>query len=469
MAKKKRIVVVGGVAGGATAASKARRCCPDAEIEIYDQDEFISYAGCGLPYFIGGHSPNWRRLLARTPDEFLERQGIRVFLRHRVNSIDTANKLLRVVDLEGVSELSIEYDVLILATGATPVIPPIPGRDLEGVFVLRTLTQALEMKSFIDLQAPHRAVIVGGGAIGLEMCEALRRLGMEVHLVELMDHVLPPLDADLAGKLGEHLEKNGVRLHLGERVEGLEGDGRGRVRRVATTGGALEAELVLLSIGIRPVSDLARQAGIELGAREAVKVDQAMRTSAPDVLACGDCATTFHRVSGKEGWIPLGSTARKQGRVAGETAAGNEASFPGVLGTFILKAFDMAAGKTGLSAAEAREAGWEAESVTLEDTVLPGYYQRDLPRLAARVTVEKGTGRVLGAQVVGDYAAQVDKRLDVFSMSLAGGLTASDLSSLDLAYAPPFSRPVDIPIVAGNLAEARVLGLVCTCDAEGLE
>ncbi|MGQ9536738.1 MAG: FAD-dependent oxidoreductase [Actinomycetota bacterium] len=469
MADSRRIVVVGGVAGGATAASKARRCCPDAEIEIYDQDEFISYAGCGLPYFIGGHSPNWRRLLARTPSEFMERQGIRVFLRHRVNSIDTANRTLRIVDLEGVSEFSIPYDVLVLATGAAPVVPPLPGRDLEGVFVLRTLTQALEMKSFIDLQAPHRAVIVGGGAIGLEMCEALRRLGMEVHLVELLDHVLPPLDADLAGKFGEHLEKNGVRLHLGEKVEGLEGDRNGRVQRVVTSGGTLDAELVLLSIGIRPVSDLARQAGIELGARGAIRVDAGMRTSAPDVLACGDCATTLHRLTGQESWIPLGSTARKQGRVAGETAAGNVASFPGVLGTFILKAFDMAAGKTGLSVSEASEAGFQAEAVTLEDSVLPGYYARELPRLTARVTVEKKTGQVLGAQVVGDYAAQVDRRLDVFSLCLTAGLTASDLSSLDLAYAPPFSRPVDIPIVAGNLAEARVLGKVCTCDAEGLE
>lgn len=470
MANKRRIVVVGGVAGGATAASKARRCCPDAEIEIYDQDEFISYAGCGLPYFIGGHSPNWRRLLARTPDEFLEKQGIRIFLRHRVSSIDIKNKTLRVVDLEGVSELSIEYDVLVLATGAAPVVPPLPGRDLEGVFVLRTLTHALEMKSFIDLQAPRSAVIVGGGAIGLEMCEALRRLGMEVHLVELQDHVLPPLDADLAARLGEHLESRGVRLHLEEKVEGLEGDGNGRVRRVVTSAGPLDAELVLLSIGIRPVSELAGQAGIELGARGAVRVDRGMRTSAPDVLACGDCATTFHRVSGKESWIPLGSTARKQGRVAGETAAGNEASFPGVLGTFVLKAFDMAAGKTGLSVSEASEAGFQADAVTLEDSVLPGYYApHSLPRLSARVTVEKGTGRILGAQVLGDFAAQIDKRLDVFSVCLLGNLTASDLSSLDLAYAPPFSHPLDIPIVAGNLAEARVLGRICTCDAEGLE
>lgn len=467
MEKPRRIVVIGGVAGGATAASKARRCCPDAEIEIYDQDEFISYAGCGLPYFIGGHSPNWRRLLARLPDEFESRQNIRVFLRHRVNDIDPGNKRIRVADLEGVSESSIDYDRLIIATGAAPFVPPIPGRELEGVFVLRSLTHALEMKSFIDLRAPRRAVIVGGGAIGLEMCEALRRLDMEVDLVEMADHVLPPLDPDLAGKLGEHLERNGVRLRLGAKVEGIMDRG-GSVAGVATSEGDLEADMVLLSIGIRPVSDLARRAGIELGARDAIRVDEAMRTSAPDILACGDCATTRHLVSGEEAWLPLGSTARKQGRAAAETASGGEGRFPGVLGTFVLKAFEMTAGKTGLSEAEAREAGLASRSVTLEDAVLPGYY-RGGGRMTAKVTVEENTGRVLGAQVVGDYSAVAERRLDVLAVCVSAGLTASDLSVLDLAYAPPYSHPLDIPIVAGNLAEARVLGKECTCTMEGLE
>ncbi len=459
--------MIGGVAGGATAASKARRCCPDSEIEIYDQDEFISYAGCGLPYFIGGHSPNWRRLLARLPEEFESRQNIRVFLRHRVNEIDPQNKRVRVADLEGVSESSIPYDRLIIATGAAPFVPPIPGRDLTGVFVLRSLTHALEMKSFIDLQAPHRAVIVGGGAIGLDMCEALRRLGMEVHLVELSDHVLPSLDADLAEKLGAHLEANGVALHLGAGVEGILGSGD-TVTGVSTSQGELEADMVLLSMGIRPVSELARRARIELGARDAIRVDAAMRTSVPDILACGDCATARHLVSGAETWIPLGSTARKQGRAAAETASGGEGDFPGVLGTFVLKAFEMTAGKTGLGETEAREAGLEARSVTLEDSALPGYY-RGGGRMTVRVTVEEKTGRVLGAQVVGDYQSVAEKRLDILAVCVSAGLTAGDLSSLDLAYAPPYSHPLDLPIVAGNLAEAKVLGKECSCTSDGLE
>lgn len=468
MGSPARIVVIGGVAGGATAASKARRCCPDAEIEVYDQDEFISYAGCGLPYFIGGHAPNWRRLLARLPEEFEAKQDVRVFLRHRVNSIDPAGKTIRVADLEGVSESSITYDKLIIATGAAPIVPPLWGKDLDGVFVLRTLTHALEMKSFIDLRAPQRAAVVGGGAIGLEMCEALRRLGMEVHLVELAEQVLPPIDADLAAMVAEHLEANGVRLHLGVEVKALESR-QGTVDRVVTSEGDVDAGMALLSIGIRPTSGLAEAAGAELGERGAIRVDEYMRTNLPDVLACGDCATTRHLVSGRETWIPLGSTARKQGRVAADTVSGGEGStFPGVQGTFVLKAFDLTIGKTGLGAAEAAEAGFEVEAMTLSDNSLPGYY-RGGGKITCHLTFEKGTGRLLGAQVVGDLASVAEKRLDIFSVCVRAGFTASDLANLDLAYAPPYSPALDLPIVAGNLAEAKVLGRACSCSAEGLE
>jgi NADPH-dependent 2,4-dienoyl-CoA reductase/sulfur reductase-like enzyme len=467
MAGQRRLVVIGGVAGGATFAAKARRCCPDAEIEIYDQDEFISYVGCGLPYFIGGHSPNWRRLLARLPEEFESRNNIRVFLRHRVNSIDTGNKTIRVADLEGVSESSIPYDTLVIGTGASPFVPPISGSELDGVFVLRSITHALEMKSFIDLRAPQRVVIAGAGAIGLEMCEALRRLGMEVHLVELAGQVLPPLDADLASRVAAHLEDNGVVLHLGAELTGID-ERKGMVAGVTAGGDELEAEMVLLSIGIRPASMLAERAGVALGAKGAIKVDERMRTSAHDVLACGDCATTHNLVSGRESWMPMGSTARKQARVAAETAAGNESAFPGTQGTFIIKAFDLSVGKTGLGLKEAAEAGFDAATIDVEDTSRPGYY-RGGGDITLRVTVEKVSGRVLGAQAVGDYEAGVDKRLDIMATAVRGGLSVTDLSFLDLAYAPPYSHPFDLPVIAGNLAEAKVLGKVCSCSADGLE
>jgi NADPH-dependent 2,4-dienoyl-CoA reductase/sulfur reductase-like enzyme len=466
MDKPRRIVVIGGVAGGATAASKARRCCPDAEIEIYDQDEFISYAGCGLPYFIGGYAPNWRKLLARVPEEFESKQDIHVFLRHRVNSIDAENRNVLVADLEGVSESSISYDRLIIATGASPFVPPWSGRELRGFFVMRSMTHALELKSYMDMEAPHRVVIVGAGSIGMEMCEAFSRLGMEVHLVELTNQVMPGLDADMTSDIASHLEENGVALHLGAKVEGIEGDDK--VRKVVTSGGDVETDLVFVCVGIRPNVKLAEKAGVELGEKGAVKTDESMRTNLPDVLACGDCSATRDVITGREVWIPLGDTARKQGRVAGEVVSGNQASFPGVTGTFILKTFDLAAGKTGLSLAEVKDAGLDAASMDFEGSSLPRYY-RGGGRMKVRLTIEKATGRILGAQVVGDYIASVDKRLDVFATAIRAGMTATDLTSLDLSYAPPFSGALDLPIVAGNLAEARVLGKECSCTAEGLE
>lgn len=467
MAEQKRLVVIGGVAGGATAASKARRCCPEAEVELYDQDEFISYAGCGLPYFLGGITPTWRKLIARQPQQFKSRQNINVSLRHRVNSIDPKNKTVSVTDLQGGREFERDYDTLIIATGAVPIMPDLPGKELKGVFVLRSLTDALQIKSFLDAEAPRVAVIVGAGSIGLEMCEAMRRLEMEVHLVELGNQVFPHLDADMARHIAEHLQENQVEMHLGAKVLALEGTG-GAVSGVVTSEGNIEADMVMMCIGIRPCTDIVKEAGIELGPKDAIKVDQIMRTSQPDILACGDCVTTYNYLTGRDSWIPLGSTSRKQGRVAADTFAGEDSPFPGVQGTFISKIFEMTAGKTGISIAEARDAGFEAEDLTLEDSSLPGYYPGG-GKMTARLTIEKRSGRLLGAQIVGDLAAGADKRLDVFGTSIKAGLTARDLSYLDLAYSPPYSHPMDLEIVAGNLAHERILGKTCACNSEGLE
>jgi NADPH-dependent 2,4-dienoyl-CoA reductase/sulfur reductase-like enzyme len=467
MADRRRLVVIGGVAGGATAASKARRCCPEAEIEIYDQGRFISYAGCGLPYFLGGFSPDWKKLLARTPREFEKDHNIDIHLHHRVDSIDPDNKRISVTDLEAGKEFQRDYDTLVVATGAVPIMPDFPGKDLEGVFVLRSLADALEIKSFLDSQAPEKALIVGAGSIGLEMSEAFRRLGLQVDLVEAGDHVMPHLDPGMAPPIAEHLEKNGVRVHLESKLQAMESN-NGRVQRVATSNGDIEADLVLVCIGIAPATSLAAEAGLELGARKAIKVDEYMRTSKEDILACGDCVTTRNYVTGEDSWIPLGSTSRKQGRTAGDTFSGEDSPFPGVQGTFILKVFEMTVGKSGVSSAEANRAGFEAQDVIFEEFTLPRYYPAG-GNMVSCVTFDKKSGRLLGAQVVGDFSSQADKRLDIFATAIKAGMTANDLSSLDLAYAPPYSNPLDMPIIAGQLGESKALGKSCFCSPEGYE
>jgi NADPH-dependent 2,4-dienoyl-CoA reductase/sulfur reductase-like enzyme len=467
MAGRRRLVVIGGVAGGATAASKARRCCPEAEIELYDQDKYISYAGCGLPYFLGGFSPNWRKIIARWPQEFKDKQNINVFLRHRVNAIDADNKNIKVTDLETGKDFQREYDTLIVATGAVPILPDVPGKELTGVFVLRSLSDALAIKAFIDVENPGKALIVGGGSIGLEVCEAFRRLEMDVYLVEAGDHVMPHLDAGIAAQIAEHVEKNGVHMQLQSRLEAMEST-NGSVQKAATSTGDIETDLVIVCIGIEPSSALAAETGLELGIRGAIKVDEYMRTSQPDILACGDCVITHNYITGRDSWIPLGSTSRKQGRTAADTFAREENPFPGVQGTFISKVFEMTAGKTGVSTAEARQAGFDAQDITFDEWSVPAYYPAG-GKLTACVTFDKNSGKLLGAQVVGDLAAGADKRLDVFAMAIRAGMTATELSNLDLAYSPPYGHPLDLAQIAGQLGESKALGKSCHCRADGLE
>lgn len=463
-----RIAIVGGVVAGTTAAARARRCCPDGEITVFEQGEHIAYAGCGLPYFLCGMTPSDpASLVARTPEEFLSKNGVRVLTGRRVQSIDHPNRVLTVRDLGENREYEEEYTRLLLATGAHPFVPPIDGRDLRGVFVLRTLGDALAIRRFREAENPTRAVIVGAGPVGLEMCESLRRLGMEVTLVEMSEQVIPLVDPDIAEPVRVQLEREGVELMLDTAVEGLSGDGGG-LRRAVTSGGELECDLCLLGIGVRPTTELAESADIELGAGGAVRVDPHFATSVPGVYAAGDCATTTNRVTGREAWIPMGSTARKQGRSAADNMFGFESEFPGVNGTSIVKCFDTAVGRTGLDEKEASEAGFDPLSVDFTALSLPEYYPGG-GEMVIKVTADRVSDRVLGAQVAGDLASGADKRLDVLASAVAAGLTSDDLANLDLSYAPPFSQAVDIPLVAGNLLTGKIEGRPCSCDFEGLE
>ncbi len=404
---------------------------------------------------------DWHSLIARTPEEFASKNNIQVKVRHAVSEIDASNKKVKVRDLEAGRDFWDTYDSLVVATGALPVTPPLPGRDLPGVFVLRSLTDALAIKDYLERHSPRRAAIVGAGSIGLEMCESLRLLGIEVDLVEKASQVMPIFDADISESIRTYLEEQGVTCHLGQGVLGME-EKNGRVTVLETEAHRLQTDLVLLSLGVKPSTELAQAAGIELGIAGAIRVDESMRTNLPDIFAAGDCITTRHLVTGEEAWIPLGDHARKQGRVAGGNVFGGEGTFRGVQGTVIVKSFDLTIGKTGLTGGEAERAGIAGETVTLTHDAKPSYYP-GYAQMTAKVTADRQTRRLVGAQIIGELNAGVDKRLDVLSVCIRAGLTIKDIEELDLAYAPPYSHAIDMPITAANLLSAKLGGDTCSC------
>lgn len=448
MSTRKRLVVVGGVAAGMSAASKARRIDPGLEVVVYEKSGFVSYGACGLPYYIQGIIDDHSTLIARTPVQFA-RQGIEVHLHHEVMEIDPEGRRVRVRDLEAGREFEVEYDRLVLTTGGNAVRPPFPGIDREGVFTLRRVEDGIALRRFIEEKSPERAVIVGGGYIGLEMAEAFRSRGLEVTVVEMLPQLVPNLDAEMASLVREELERNGVRVLLEHRVEEIGGDER--VEAVIASGVEVPADLVLVAVGVRPNVDLARRAGIDLGPTGAVAVDDHQRTNLEGVFAAGDVAEARHIVTGKPVYIPLGTTANKQGRVAGENVAGGDAVFHGVAGTAVAKVFGLEVARTGLTERQAREEGFEPLSTTVKAASQAHYYPGGGP-LHVRLVFRKD-GHLLGAQMVGKGAA---KRIDVVAAALQAGWGIRDLQRLDLSYAPPFAPVWDPILVAANVAEKAV-------------
>jgi NADPH-dependent 2,4-dienoyl-CoA reductase/sulfur reductase-like enzyme len=436
------LVIVGGVAAGTKAASRARRVDPEAEITIYQEEPEPSISECGLPYLLSGVVESRDELVARTPEKFAE-SGIEVRVRHRVEKIDPENKKLSVRSLEGDEVFEDAYDRLILATGARAALPPISGADLDGVFVLRFLTDSDEVRRYVQERSPKRAVVVGGGYIGLEVAENLRRLGMEVSLIEAEDRIALTYGPEVAERVEEHLEKNGVTVYTGAKVEEFVGDGR--VEGVGLGGGGeYETDLVVVGVGVRPRVELAEEAGVEIGEGGAIRVDRHMRTNLPDMWAAGDCVETVNLVSGKPVWIPLGDTANQMGRVAGTNAATGENTleFPGVLGTGIFKVFDLGVGKTGLSEEEAEEAGFETVSAAVEAADRASYYP-GAEKVFLKLIADGESGRLLGAEAAGSGA---DKLADVCATAIWGKLSYPDLVNLDLAYAPPYG-PALSPVI----------------------
>ncbi len=444
-----RILIVGGVAAGASAAAKARRCNEDAEIVLFEKGGYVSFANCGLPYYIGNVIQNRDELILVTPELFKERFHIDVRIHHEVLDIDAKAKTVRVKTPDGV--VSEPYDKLILAMGGIPIRPDIPGIGLNNVLNVFTVPDADRVAAAIA-EGRKTAVVVGGGFIGLETAENLVERGIKTILAERLPQLMSSMDEEFAGVLAEHLKLQGVELHLNAALKEIKGteDAEGVVLEDGTE---IPCDLVILAMGVRPNIELARKAGLAVGSAGGILVDAEMLTSDPDIYAAGDITESTHLVTGNSVRIPLAGSANKQGRVAGANAAGSKLTFKGVLGTSIIKAFDLTAARTGLNEREAGSAGIPYKSVYVPGFSNAAYYPDAMPMII-KLTVETPSGRLLGAQAIG-YKG-VDKRIDVYATAICSGLTVFDLENLDLAYAPPYSSAKD-PVVMSGMIASNVL------------
>ena len=441
-----RLVVIGGDPGGMAAASQARRQQPYMEIVALERGRWTSYAACGIPYLVAGDVGSHEDLIARTPEEFRDRQRIDVRMGHEAMSIDLDARKGEVRDHTRGRTLQLGFDLLHIATGAHPIRPPLPGIDSPFVHGVQTLDDGVHLLEHAERGGCETAVVVGGGYIGVEMAEAFLRRGMKVTLVEADDQVMRTMDPDMAAPIAAALRQLGVDVRLGVKAVAFE-DGA-----VETDAGTIRADLVVLGLGVAPNSGLAADAGIKTGVRGAIRVNRRQQTSVEGIYAAGDCAESYHRVTQRQVHVALGTVANKQGRVAGLNLGGRYATFPGVIGTAITKVCSFEVARTGVNEQEADRAGFEYESVTIRSTTRAGYYPGTKP-ITIKLLAERDTRRVLGAQIVGEEGAA--KRIDVLATAITAEMTVDDVIDLDLAYAPPFSGVWDaVHIAARKGAEA---------------
>lgn len=460
---KLKIVIVGGVAGGASAAAKARRVNERAEIVMFERGPYISFANCGLPYYIGGEIADRQALLLQTPESFWRRFQVRVLVSHEVIRVIREKKQLEVKSLVSGETFFESYDKLILSPGAGAIVPPLPGITLPNIFTVKTVPDSDAVKSFIEKNNPRLAVVVGAGFIGLEAAEILKRRGLDVTIVEMLPQVLPPFDSDVASFVSRYLEEQGIHLVLNDGLKGFHGSPLASEIELQS-GRRLPMELAILSIGVRPELKLAKEAGLAIGEAGGIAVDEHQQTSDPDIYAAGDAVEVVHLVTKKKTRIPLAGPANKQGRVAGANAAGEPLTFPGALGTAIVESMGITAAKTGLSEREAKNAGFGANVSITHSLDHAGYYPGGA-LLHIKLISDKETGRLLGAEVVGEKG--VDKRIDVLATALSAGFKVTDLESIDLAYAPQFSSAKD-PVIMAGFAASNIYRNdtdVITCEA----
>lgn len=450
-----KVVIVGGVAGGATAATRLRRLNEHAQITVFERSGYISYANCGLPYYIGGVIEDKEELTLQTPESIWDRFRIDMKVHHEVTDIDTSQKTVTVHNLDNGKVYEESYDKLILSPGAKPVMPNLPGMDNEKIFTLRTVEDTLKIRAFVEERKPKTAVMVGGGFIGLEVAENLCDLGVKVTVVQRPKQLMNTLDYDMAALVHNKLRSKGISLKLGGDVTGFEE--KERLQVLLKDDEPVSADMVLMAIGVSPESTLAKKAGLKLGMKGAIVVNDKMETSVPDIYAVGDAVQVKHTVTGNDAVISLAGPANKQGRIAADNICGLDSHYKGSMGSSVIKLFDMTAANTGLTEKAAKDAGIDYERVVLSPASHAGYYP-GAKVMTMKVVYEKNTLRILGAQIVGYDGA--DKRLDVIATAISAGLKADMLKDLDLAYAPPYSSAKDPVNMAGFMIENIATGKV---------
>src|ERR1035437_6011088 len=456
-----KVIVIGGVAAGPKAAAKIMRLNPEAEVTLFEKGKFISYAGCGLPYYVSGVVKEQKDLMStpigvlRDPAFFQKVKNVKVLTETEALEIDRTRKRVRARRNGAAEDFWLDYDKLVVATGARPVVPSVPKVTLEGITTLHSLADAERIKALVAQAKAREVVMIGGVLIGVEAVEAPAECGCRVTVVEMLPQILRMLDWEMARIVERHMEARGVTVMTDTKVTAFEGEGR--VTGVLTSRGRLPADLVVLGIGVKPNVDLARSAGLQIGPTGAIQVDAGMRSSDSDIYAAGDCAESTDLVTGKPCYVPMGSTANKQGRVAAINICGGQDEFPGVLGSTVCRVFDFCVARTGLTEAAARQHGYEVTTVLVPESDRP-HYMPTAKLLIIKLVADTRTRKLVGAQAVGP--GDGDKRMDVAAMAITAGMTVDQLSKVDLCYAPPYSPALDNIITAANVARNKLDGLV---------
>jgi NADPH-dependent 2,4-dienoyl-CoA reductase/sulfur reductase-like enzyme/rhodanese-related sulfurtransferase len=448
-----RVLIVGGVAGGASCAARLRRVSEDAEIILFDRGPYVSFANCGLPYYVGDVIQEEKKLLVASPELFQTRFRIEVRTENEVTLVDREQQEIEIKRLRTGESYREKYDALVLSPGAAPIRPPLPGIDLPGIFVLRTIPDSRKIRSWITEHNARRAVVVGGGLVGLEMAENLTRRGIAVTVIEMLDQVLPPLDAEMAQPVHEHLVKNGVALQLGDAVAGFAQAADGTLNVATRSGLNFPADLAILAIGVRPETKLAKDAGLDLGARGGIRVNANMRTSDPHIWAVGDAVESRDFITGQWNVVPLAGPANRQGRVAADCISGRNARFRGVQATAVCGVFGMTIATTGANEKTLKAAAMDFQSIYVHPDHHVGYYP-DAKTIHLKLLFSSGAGRILGAQAVGQEG--VEKRIDVIAMAIQSHANVYDLEEAELCYAPQFGAAKD-PVNMAGMVAANVL------------